>query len=378
MIKVLHIIPNLKKGGAERICLDICNELYNHKGIQVKLVLLSNDNEYEFLSKNLDIQVINDKVKYSISGKSIIKLDELKQIVNEFKPNLIHSHLYEAEIYIKELQEYTIPNFFHIHDNIIQFAKLQALQLFSKSNLVNQFERRIYLKHLKKNPTNCISISKDVQNYLKDNLPKKSIKNLFLPNAINYDRFKNSKIRNLNQIDLITIGSLVPKKGHAFLIDVVYELKKITSLKVNLIILGEGLQRASLEKKIDELDLKNNIELKGLVNYPETFLENANLYIHGAIYEPFGLVIIEAMASGLPAFSTDGRGNRGLIKNNITGYFFKKRDPKLFAKKIFELTENPKKYKEISGNSVEYAKKYDIKQYVDKLIEFYMKEIELN
>ncbi len=47
-MNILHIIPNLRKGGAERLVLDICNALQRHEDVTVKLITFSELNKYTF------------------------------------------------------------------------------------------------------------------------------------------------------------------------------------------------------------------------------------------------------------------------------------------------------------------------------------------
>ncbi len=56
-MKIIHLIPSLKKGGAERICIDICSELQTI-GHDVAIVILENSNEYIELTKELNIKYI--------------------------------------------------------------------------------------------------------------------------------------------------------------------------------------------------------------------------------------------------------------------------------------------------------------------------------
>ena len=56
-MKVLHVIPNLVKGGAQRLVIDICNEFKKHKDFEVKIIVLSNSkNAFSYNSKGLDIE----------------------------------------------------------------------------------------------------------------------------------------------------------------------------------------------------------------------------------------------------------------------------------------------------------------------------------
>lgn len=374
-MNILHIIPNLKKGGAERICLDICNELIIRDQINVKLVVLSSENEYPFLCENLDIQVINTSIQFSILKSNQSEVEALNEIIKSFKPDIIHTHLYQAEILLNEINEKQIPSFFHIHDNIIQFNRL-GLGKISKNKITNFYERFLYLKRSNsKRNISFLCISKNALNFIKQNIPTKKGQPIFFPNAINFKRFSNNNKRDLSEIRLVSIGSLVPKKGHSFLIDVIFELKKISAKTIHLDILGDGILRDQLDQKIQQLELKNEVKLNGKVDFPEQYLEKSNLYIHGATYEPFGLVLIEAMASGLPVICVDGKGNRDLIKNNYNGFLFGDIDAKTFARKIVDYTNDESDYSNYSENAVKFAAQYDIVKYVDKLLTLYQTKL---
>ncbi|MDB4091086.1 glycosyltransferase family 4 protein, partial [Crocinitomicaceae bacterium] len=96
---------------------------------------------------------------------------------------------------------------------------------------------------------------------------------------------------------------------------------------------------------------------------------------HSATYEPLGLVLLEAMAAGLPIITLDGKGNRDLMEQGKNGYMIHQQDPKEFAQKIISLVENKGKYAEISNYCKEYVKQYDIKEYVNKLLALYKDSI---
>jgi len=164
--------------------------------------------------------------------KNKIYLQELKQIVKSFRPTIIHSHLYYAEILVKHLQELNIPSFFHIHDNISQLERKKILAIKNKRDLTNLYEKYIYKTLLKKSNTTFLCISKNTLEYINKNLDYGTP--ILFPNAISTERFNSSKSKDINDINMITVGSLVQKKGHEFLIDVVHELKTITKRTINL------------------------------------------------------------------------------------------------------------------------------------------------
>ena len=96
-----------------------------------------------------------------------------------------------------------------------------------------------------------------------------------------------------------------------------------------------------------------------------------NLYLHTANYEPFGLVLIEAMACGLPVICTDGKGNRDLIKEGVNGFMVWERDPVMLADKIELLLRNDTLRIEMGKKAHAFAQDFGIKKYVDSLVNLY-------
>jgi glycosyltransferase involved in cell wall biosynthesis len=117
--------------------------------------------------------------------------------------------------------------------------------------------------------------------------------------------------------------------------------------------------------------LKEEVVFTGKVNDVNSWLSKSNLYVHSAFYEPFGLVLLEAMSTGLPVICTDGKGNRDIIRNGYNGYMIEKLDSVLMANKIIDLMNNHKLYYTLSKNAELFSSEYDIKQYVDKLVTIY-------
>ena len=103
----------------------------------------------------------------------------------------------------------------------------------------------------------------------------------------------------------------------------------------------------------------------------EDFMRNAEFYIHTATYEPFGLVLLEAMASGLPVISLDGKGNRDIIEHKKNGFIFQEQSAEEFGNTLIELKENKNKYMKFVIEGYETAKKNDIKNYINKLLVLY-------
>lgn len=371
-MRVLHVIPSLSMGGAERLTLDICNELKNHTNIEVCLLILHNKIEYDISEYNFPIIHINANFKLSIIKSNSYQIDEYIQLLNDFKPDVIHSHLFEAEVFTRCYLLNNIKYVSHIHDNIVELKNKNILSVRTKNELIKLFERKWIINKYTKAGNVFITISNDTYNYIDSNLPKKEgFKFCKLLNAINYKNFSSSKERKSTEIlKLISVGSLVKKKNHTFLIDVIKELKSL-SIKVELIILGDGPLREQLENKVEEYNLTSLIHFKGKVTNVPDYLNDATLYVHSATYEPFGLVLLEAMASGLPVVSLDGRGNKDIVIDGYNGYFITQNDPLEMARKILDIASSDELYNSMSNNAKSFAKDFDIERYVNQLITIY-------
>ena len=376
MLKILHIIPTLAKGGAERLVLDICNQLSKTNQVEVKLVIFRNEVKYDISDYTFQLKVIPSKISLSLIRKAKFEISELEGFISEYKPDIIHSHLFEAELISRTL-DYPSANWFsHCHDNMIQMRQFNLSTLFNKSYFTNFYEKKYLFKRYKINQgTQFIAISNHTSHYF--NKIQSLYKVSLLNNAIDVNRYTRSSElikSNSEEIRVVNIGSFVKKKNQAFLIDIILRLNKM-GIRTKTYFLGDGPTRNEVEEKAKLLGVSDQCFFEGNVDKVEHYLWNADVYIHTATYEPLGLVILEAMASGLPVFSLDGRGNRDLMVQGKNGYIFQEENAEMFAEKIIELINDSEKYKEISSFAKEFSQQFDIKNYCDKLVQIYLNSI---
>lgn len=380
-MRVLFVTQSLGKGGAERLVLDIANELNrNYPNVIVKIVPLGPENDYQELCKGLDIEVCDSFVKLSMTGKSQIQISNYERIVDEFKPDVIHSHTYIAELVSRENVRSGIAYFTHVHNDFPEFNSFNSKTFISKVGLTRFFERTRLLKKYKTARNKFITISKSIDKELEAQLPHSMHKDIHLiPNGIDYLKFTHPirKYESTDLIQLITVGRLFSIKNHAYLIEVTKHLKEIApNFEWHLNILGIGPEKENLLKLISEYSLNQNITLQGLISNVQDWMAKSHFYLHCAKSEPFGLVIAEAMASSLPVISLDAGGNRDLIKNKINGYILvQDTTPKKFALQILEILNDKEKYESIARNAALTAQNYDIKFCVNNLIELYKEQI---
>ena len=377
-MKILHIIPNLRKGGAERLVIDIVRELANRESTFVRLVLFREEIAYDIDDIRHSIHIIPASVQLSIRQKNRYQIDELQKFLEDFQPDIIHSHLFEAEIISRSC---FFPNarwFSHSHDRMKTLRNIKFKTLLSKKQLTNYYERKYLINRYKKNGGNhFIAISNDIESFLKSTLPNNIVKINKLENAIDSNRFKRPRLIEekvlVQPFNLISIGRLDTNKNHQFLLDCIFNLKN-RGFQFHLTMVGEGDTRPQLEQKINDLELHSEVTLTGVKDNVEELLWQSDLYVHSALTEGFGLTLIEAMAAGLPVITLNGGGNRDLIEEGKNGFLIEEENVEHFVEKILELLYNPALYKEMSDYAQLFAQKFDVVPYVDNLIKLYRKE----
>ena len=368
--RILHIIPRLRKGGAERLCLDICNQLQKRESVQIRLITFSDENQYPFLTKDIDRQVVPASVQLSVFHKNVLNVVALQKAIEDFAPDVIHTHLFEAEIVSRSCHYPKAKWFSHCHDNMRQFRNFDSKTFFNKQLLTNYFEKSYLFSRYKANGRNTfIAISHDTEHYFRKTARHFDVQ--FLPNAIDYENFHCSEDQQPSpKLRLVNVGSYQDKKNQRFLV-VVAKVLRERHIDFEMNLLGDGEKFNAVASLIKENHLETTVFQRGNVENVAECLWQSDIYIHSAYYEPFGLVLVEAMAAGLPIVTLDGRGNRDLIEQGKNGYMVYEQNAEQFADRILEIWNDKQKYQEMSAFAQEFARQYDIKPYVDKLLKIY-------
>ena len=184
---------------------------------------------------------------------------------------------------------------------------------------------------------------------------------IFSPVFRNKEYFKNNVKKNI-----IFVGRLAEIKGVKYLIDA------MQYVDANLYIIGKGQLEKELKKQASKY--KDRIIFMG----PKTHDELVEIYASADIFaapsitakngavEGFGLVIIEAMASGIPVVASRSGGIVDIIEHGENGLLAEEKNSKELAYRINQLLNDEKLRKKISENSVQTAAQYDYKQIAAK------------
>jgi glycosyltransferase involved in cell wall biosynthesis len=170
-----------------------------------------------------------------------------------------------------------------------------------------------------------------------------SHKSVTITPGVDIEKFYPSNIERKNK--LLFVGSLNKSDNHKGLIFLLGALKiiKQTCPDIGLDVVGEGTGMSMFEKIAEEYDVADSVRFLG-GQYDEelaTLYRESNIFILPTLNDSFPLVILEAMASGVPVISTNVGGIPTMIDDKETGYLIEPGDSIVLAEKIQYLLDNP-------------------------------------
>ncbi|MGB1584118.1 MAG: glycosyltransferase, partial [Solirubrobacterales bacterium] len=131
---------------------------------------------------------------------------------------------------------------------------------------------------------------------------------------------------------VLLVGRLVYEKGFQVALEALPSLIESVG-KVRFLVAGSGTHEDELKAQAEELGLMQHGTFVGWIgdDVLHSLYRIADLTVVPSIYEPFGLVALEAMASGCPCLVADTGGLREVVTSEQVGLRFRSRDPKSLA-----------------------------------------------
>ena len=358
--KIVILALHLDTGGAERVICNLANLLAENNNVKIISTYKINELPSFDVDKNIkieylipDLKPIKKELKATLKSFNFVLA--IKQIVNNLKVLYLRKHLMIKAI--KNLDCDIVISTRVLHNNWVgKYANSNIIKIAQEHNHHNNNQKYInkVIKSLK-NFDFFMPVSKELSDFYETRV--KNTKVVYIPNFI--DKMP-TKISNLQNKQLISVGRLDKIKGFDDLIDIFNIFQKSHDDWV-LHIVGDGNEKQNLQNKINKLNLQNKIFLCGtkLSHELESEYINSSIYLMTSFSESFGLVLVEAASYGLPLIAFDSaKGAKEIIKNNKNGFLIPNRDISVFLEKLNELLENSEQQKNFSKNSLLTAKSF--------------------
>ena len=270
--------------------------------------------------------------------------------LNEFNPNLIHINspcpLGAAAVKYGRVKNIPVVATYHTHfPSYAKYYNVKALELLGWDYLRNLYNKcqTVYVPSL--------PVLKELKDHGFETIE-------FLPHGVNTEIFNpvaksDNWKRNLgieNKFALLFAGRLVWEKDLITLAET-YKLLTAQRNDIKFVLAGDGPAKEELKSLMPGALFLGQQPVKDLA----VSFASSDVFVFPSTTETFGNVTIEAMASGLPPVCVKEGGAYGMIKNGLTGYIARPRNPIDITDKINILLNNKTLRENISQNALQYA-----------------------
>lgn len=385
MKKICLIVPNVfpvpavKGGACEQLVTDFINQNEKYKKLDITVV------------SPYDEEAVEQSKKYKYTKFIYINIKE-----NNGFNDLLYSNQDE------EFIEYTNQIRSKLNLKEFDFVIIEGGNPEGYKDLLNGCDKEKRILHLHGNLEGSTELEEiygyfiTVSNFVKEGLaknkiiPKERIYTIY--NGINVEKFQKTindeekleirKKYNINENDIVILfcGRTVKSKGVKELLLAFEQMKNLDKCK--LLIVGNSNFAKEVKTDFDQELHVISEKIPGKVQFTG-FINNDILYkIHNisniAVVptiseEAFGLVVVEAMSSGLPLITTISGGIPEIVKDEENGILLK-RDENLvenLSKALDYLVENKEAREKLSVQEKKRAKEFDLEHYYNRFIEFF-------
>ena len=279
-MRICHIMLAQGFGGAERYFVDLAQELAR-RGHAVLAVCHPSGVARERLIGTPGIQIASIR---SLGTWDPFVARRLRAIVGSFRPDVVQAHLARAAHHAGiALHDSKVPllTMTHNYVNIKYYGR------------VNKF----------------LPATEDQAAYLRQcGIPAGRIQ--VVPNFSPLAPFTPPPDR---PAAIVALGRMVRKKGFHILLEALAELRRRDVTLPPVQLGGDGPLRKKLQQAALQLGIGDLVRFAGWQTDPVAFLDQGTVFVLPSLDEPFGIVLLEAMARGLPIIATSTRGPREIL-----------------------------------------------------------------
>lgn len=333
-MRVLHLIDTGGPGGAETVFRDLVTRLPEERWLSIPVVPWEGD----WLERALLDEGVEPRVLTSTSSFDLGYLRRLGALVQEVKPDLIHTHLFTTAVYASafaRLGGQPVVSTFHGHVDVGPNVRFRDLKFRILDRPRNRY----------------VFVSDALRAWFEDTTPLRGDRMRTVHNGIDFATERTRGARRewrreleIGENDVLVgaVGNIRPSKDYATLLHAASRVRDAHAGRVVFAVAGQGAGelREGLESLRRELDLESTVRFLGFVEDVEEFLEALDVYLLTSKSEGFSLSTVEAMGRGLPVVATECGGPEEIVEDEVTGLFAPVGEPEQVARRLLEVIED--------------------------------------
>jgi glycosyltransferase involved in cell wall biosynthesis len=351
--KVLHILPSLTIGGAERLAVHLIAH-QNHERYSSEVVSLFGPTGSE-----LERMLMEEGVEVHYLGKSLgfdfRMFGGIDRVIRRFRPDIVHSHL--------GVLRYTLPASFlrRVPVKVHTIHNMAEREVDPLGRWVHHLAFRIGVVPVAIASEVAASLHRVYQ--LKQSVP-------LIPNGVPVDFYRRPatprtewrRRQGFSEMDVLylNVGRLMVQKNQALLIDA-FASGPARLPDTHLLIIGDGQLRPMLEDRVTGHGLDARVHFLGVRSDIPDALGAADVFVLSSDWEGNPLSVMEAMSAGMPVISTAVGGVPELVQHGATGLLVGQGDTDELALAMTALAHAPDRRASMGTAAGECAaKRFDV------------------
>lgn len=333
MKKILFLIHDLGQGGAEKVLVNLVNNLDKKRFDVTVMSIFDVGENRKYLSSSVHYKYC---FKHMVRGNS--------HYMKLLSPQVLHKWLikdkYDIEVaYLEGPSSRIISG---CTDKNVKLLSWIHIQQKSIKYAIASFRSRKEAEFCYNRFNKIICVSQDVKESF-DNVLDIRVPMEVLYNTNNTDFIIDESKEEVNiandSINIIGVGKLLKNKGFHRIIPFIKRYKNL-GLNVHFYILGSGPEENNLRNLIKSFHLENDVTLLGYQMNPYKYISKMDLFVCASYAEGFSTAATEALILGVPVCTVEVSGMREMLGNNEYG-IITNNDDESFYEGIKTLLENP-------------------------------------
>ena len=328
---VVHLIYKLDFGGLETLLVECVNRMpvgkYRHA-----IVCLTDYTEFSTKITRSDVKIFALNKRAGLGLETHVAIWKL---FRQLKPSILHTYNLSAIEYTLAASLAGVPIRIHAEHG-------RDASDLDGTNWKHNLLRRLLIPLV----DYFIPVSDDLKRWLRETIRVPDAKNLLVNNGVDTRQFShNARPGNAEQAGYFpqncfvigTVGRIQDVKNHTGLIDAFMQLRELMPSekeRLRLVIIGDGPLLSRLRAKVIEAGIADLVWLPGTRDDIADIMQTFSVFAMTSITEGTPVVILEAMASGLPVVATNVGGMPEVIIENVTGKLVPVSDPQAFAQAL--------------------------------------------